>query len=77
MAIFKFRARNAKTGEPIKVEIYLGGVDKGFTPDKENTWLMVETSQSGRYSWYAKYWGDKIASGESSGGEIEILYSPE
>lgn len=76
MAIFKFRARNAKTGVPIKAEVTLGGRNRGYTPDSKNNWLIVETSQSGTYSWYAKYNGSKIDSGDSSGGVIEIVYSP-
>ena len=76
MAIFKFRARNAETGKPVKVYVYLGGTGRGFTPDKKDEWLIVETSSSGSYSWYAKYGGNKIDSGSSSGGKIDIIYSP-
>lgn len=76
MAIFKFRSRNAKTGDPIKVEINLGGTHRGYTSDRKGQWLVVETSQSGSFSWYAKYRGSKIDSGSSSGGEIDVIYSP-
>ena len=73
-AVYKFRARIAKTGEPIKVEIVLGGVSRGFTSDRKDDWMVVELSTSGHYSWYAKYYGNTIDSGESSGGTIDILY---
>jgi len=76
MAIFKFRARHAKTGKPIKAEVNLGGTHRGYTSEYKDNWLIVETSQSGSYSWYAKYGGSKIDSGSSSGGEIDIIYSP-
>jgi len=76
VAIFKFRVRNAKTGDPIKAEINLGGTHKGYTLNRKGQWLVVETSQSGSYSWYAKYSGSKIDSGSSSGGEIDVIYSP-
>ena len=75
MAIFKFRARNAETGNPIKAEVSLGGTHRGYTFDRKDNWLVIETSQSGSYSWYAKYGGLKIDSGSSSGGEIDIIYS--
>ncbi len=75
MAIFQLRARNAKTNAPIKAEITLAGRNRGFTPDKKDTYLTVETAQSGKFSWYAKYNGKKIGEGESSGGKIEIYYS--
>jgi len=77
MAIFKFRARHAKTGKPIKAQVSLGGTLRGYTPDIKDSWLIVETSQSDKYTWYAKYDGSKIGYGTSSGGEIEIVYSPE
>jgi hypothetical protein len=76
MAVFKFQAKNAKTGEPIKANVYLGGTDRGFTKASKDDWLVVETSSSGRYEWYAKYFGEKIDSGSSSGGTILILYTP-
>ncbi len=76
MAIFQFRARNAKSGDPIKVEVTLGGTTRGFTSNKKGEYLVVETSSSGKFSWYAKYNGNKIREGVSSGGEIEIIYSP-
>ena len=76
MAVFKFRARHAKTGRPIKAEVTLGGTYRGYTPENKDNWLVVETSQSGSYSWYARHGGSKIDSGNSSGGEIDIVYSP-
>lgn len=76
MAIFKFRAHNAKTGDPIKAEISLGGTHRGYTSDRKGQWLVVETSQSGSFSWYAKYRGSKVDSGRSSGGEIDVSYVP-
>lgn len=75
MAIFKFRARNAKSGLPIKVEIHLAGTNRGYTSDKKDQWMIVETSQSGSFLWFAKYNGLKIDSGNSSGGNIEVIYS--
>lgn len=76
MAIFKFRARNCKSNNQIKAEVYLGGTCRGFTPNQNGEWLIVETSQPGPFSWYAKYDGKKIDSGSSSGGQVEIIYSP-
>lgn len=76
MAIFKFRAVNAKTGQPIKANIYLGGKDRGYTKESKNDWLIVETSQSGRFEWYAKYNGVKIDSGSSTGGVVPVMYTP-
>lgn len=76
MAIFKFRARNAKTGEPIKASIYLAGTDRGFTPNRKGEYLVTETSNSGSFSWYAKYHNKKIGEGKSNGGEIEVVYCP-
>lgn len=73
MAHFRFRAINSKTGDPTKVEIYLGGTSRGFTPDRKDSWLDVETSMSGKFSWYAKKSGAKVDSGESSGGNITVL----
>jgi hypothetical protein len=75
MAIFQFRAVNAKTNQPIKANVFLGGVDRGYTKTSNNDWLTVETAQSGRFEWYAKYNGKKIDSGTSSGGKILITYS--
>ena len=75
MAFFKFRALNAKTGKQIKAEIYLGGIRRGFTQDKRGACLIVETSQTGSFSWYAIYGGRKIDSGNSPGGSIDIIYS--
>lgn len=74
MAIFKFRARNSKTGKPIKVLITLGGTQRGHTFDEKDKWLIVETSQSGYFSWSAKYDGKTIDSGKSDGGTIDITY---
>jgi|GEM_PF-6098404 len=76
MAFFKFRALNAITGQPIKAEVNLGGVPRGYTPTNKSDYLLVETTQSGRFSWYAKYAGKKVDSGSSSGGNIDIIYSP-
>lgn len=76
MAIFKFQAVHAHTKQPIKTNVFLGGKDRGFTKDSKGDWLIVETSQSGRYEWYAKYHGQKIDYGTSSGGAITIIYTP-
>lgn len=76
MAIFKFRAVNAKKNQPIKAQIYLGGKDRGYTKESKDSWLIVETSQSGRFEWYAKYYGEKIDSGSSTGGKILVTYMP-
>lgn len=72
MAIFKFIAKKMTTGEALKVEVFLGGVSRGFTPGTSNGYLTVETSQSGSYSWYAKRYGEKVDAGNSSGGTILI-----
>jgi hypothetical protein len=72
MAIFKFIAKKMKTGDPVKVEVFLGGESRGFTPGTQNGYLSFETTQSGKYEWYAKRYGEKIASGTSSGGNILI-----
>ncbi len=72
MATFQFSAKKMKTGDAVKTEVYVGGVSKGFTPDKKDTYLTVETKQNGKFSWYAKKNGSKVDSGESSGGKILI-----
>lgn len=72
MPVFKFIAKKMTTGEAVKVEVFLGGVSKGFTPGTTNGYLTVETSQSGSYSWYAKRFGEKVDTGSSSGGTIII-----
>ncbi len=71
-AIFNFRARNSKSGLPVKVAISLGGKDRGYTSTKKDEWLTVELSTSGTYSWYARLDGTKIAEGTSSGGKMDI-----
>lgn len=75
MAIFQFFAVNAKTGLPVKCAITLGGKSRGFTPERKGEYLVVETEMSGRFSWYAKRYGDKVDSGESEGGRIRIVVS--
>lgn len=72
VAIFKFIAKDMKTGDAVKVEIYLGNISKGFTPGRSDEYLIVETSQSGKYEWYAKRGGSKVDSGSSSGGNIFV-----
>ncbi|GAB2991021.1 hypothetical protein [Psychrosphaera aestuarii] len=72
MAIFKFEAKKMKTGAHVKVEVFLGGKSRGFTSERAGSPLMVETTQSGSFSWYAKRMGSKVDSGESSGGNILI-----
>ena len=72
MAIFKFKAKNMKSGESVKVEIFLGGKSRGFTPSTRDGDLIVETSQSGSYDWYAKRSGSKVDEGRSSGGKILV-----
>lgn len=76
MAHFRFRAVNSKSGGAVKVEVFLGGTSRGYTPDRKDSWLEVETSMSGKFSWYAKRGGTKIGSGESTGGSITIYYDP-
>jgi hypothetical protein len=56
-----------KTGDPVKVEVFLGGKSRGFTPGTRDGYLIVETTQSGKYEWYAKSYGTKVDSGTSSG----------
>lgn len=73
MPTFLFRAQYAKTDLPAKVHITLGGVDRGFTPERKNEFLKVELSQRGEYSWYARKNGDRVGSGESDGGEIVVI----
>ncbi|GHU07782.1 hypothetical protein AGMMS50225_05260 [Betaproteobacteria bacterium] len=77
MAVFQFRARNAKTGAGIAAEIILGGERRGSTPKEKDKYLLVETKSSGTFSWSANYGGKRLDSGSSSGGKIEILYEPE
>ena len=73
MALFKFRARKAREGTPIKVAITLGGKDRGYTPDAKDQYLLVETQNSGSFTWSAHYFGKKIDGGNSCGGTIEIV----
>lgn len=72
MPTFLFRAENAQTDVPVKVHITLGGVDRGYTPDRQNQFLEVQLSSSGTYSWYAKRDGKIIRKGDSKGGEIVV-----
>jgi hypothetical protein len=72
MPTFLFRASNAKTDDPIKVHITLGGVERGFTPDRQNEFLEVTVNQKGSYSWSARRNGTTVRQGDSSGGEIHI-----
>jgi len=72
MAIFKFIAKNMKTSKAVKVEIYLSGKARGFTPGTTDGYLIVELSQSGKYDWYAKKGGVKVDSGSSAGGNILV-----
>ena len=74
MSIFKFRARNAKSGDQIKAEVFLGGKSRGYTSKRKGDWLVVETSQSGSFDWYIKYGGSRIGSGRSSGGQVDAVY---
>jgi len=75
MAIFRFYAKKITTGEAVKVEVYMNGRSQGFTPDRKDQYLTVETSQSGSYEYYAKRFGKKVESGRSSGGNILIPVS--
>ena len=68
-----FRAEIAKTDAPVKVEVTLGGVARGYTPDTKNQYLIVKLNQSGKYSWSARRNGSQVASGDSSGGEVLIF----
>ena len=72
-ATFLFYAVKAETGEPLKCEVHLGGKFRGYTPDRSNQYLEVETESSGSFSWYAKRYGDKVGYGESRGGKIKIV----
>lgn len=76
MPTFLFKAVNVKNDDAVKVEVFLGGTSRGYTPDKKGHTLAVSTSSSGKFSWYAKKGGKKIASGTSSGGSITIPYEP-
>jgi len=60
------------TGEAVKVEIFLGMKSRGFTPSTKDGYLIVETSQHGKFDWYAKKGGSKVDSGSSSGGNILV-----
>lgn len=73
MPYFSVKAVYAKTMKPVKVEFFLGGVSRGFTPDRENESLDFSTSSSGEYSWYARKGGNKIQEGESDGGAIKVI----
>jgi len=75
MPMFKVQAFDAKTNEAIAAEIFIGGRSYGFTKKSTNDYLNVELSGSGNYQWYAKYHGETIDSGTSSGGNIRALYS--
>jgi len=77
MGLFKFQAYNAKTKDPIKAEIFLGGKSRGWTFKSKDKYLEVETAYSGNYDWYAEYSGKKFDSGKSGGGTIKALYEPE
>ncbi len=72
-AIFRFHAVKAETGEPMKCEVFLGGRQRGFTPDRRGQFLEVETEMSGRFDWYAKRYGETVDRGSSSGGVVRIL----
>jgi hypothetical protein len=72
MPTFLFNAVIAKTDEPVKAYITLGGVGRGFTPDQKNQYLKVELSQTGTYNWHAKRNNSIIAKGESNGGYITV-----
>lgn len=72
MATFKFEAKKMKTGDFVKVQVFLGGKPRGFTSDKKDKPLVVETTSSGSFDWYAKRMGSKVDSGRSDGGKILI-----
>ena len=72
MPTFLFKAVKARTDEPVKVHITLGGVDRGYTPERANQYLEVQVGQRGSYSWYAKRNGSLVRKGESDGGEIVV-----
>jgi hypothetical protein len=76
MAYFQFRTINSNTGERVKAAIYLGGKYRGFTQLANDSWLEVETSQKGPFSWYAQIDNVKIDEGKSNGGKITVIYSP-
>lgn len=73
MPYFSVKALRAKTKEPVKVEFFLGGVSRGFTPNRLGQALVFDVGSSGRYQWYAKQSGRKVAEGSSDGGEILVL----
>jgi len=70
---FLFYAVKAETGEAVKCEVHLGGRFRGYTPDRKNQFLEVETEMTGSYNWYAKRHGDNVAYGASKGGKIKIV----
>jgi hypothetical protein len=76
MRYFKFRAAHAAKGTPVKAAIFLGDVDRGFTPESRGAWLEFELKTSGTYSWYAKMGGNILDEGSSSGGSVTVLYAP-
>ncbi len=75
-ATLQFSACNAKTGQPMKVEVHVGGVFKGYTSDRKNQLLPVKMKTTGTFDWYARKWGKVVARGRSSGGNITIVVDP-
>ncbi len=75
-AIFKAYAQNAKTEQAIKAQVFVGGVDHGFTTGKNEDYLIIKKKTSMKYDWYMKYSGKVIAKGSSEGGELLGLYIP-
>lgn len=69
---FRFRAIKASTGEAVKVDVWLAGVNRGFTPTGKDEYLSATIETSGTYEWYAKKDGQKVDSGSSRGGTITI-----
>lgn len=71
-SIFRFKAVKTSTGEAVKVDVWLAGVNRGFTPAVKDQYLTVTLQNSDTYSWYAKKDGKQVDSGSSKGGTITI-----
>ena len=75
-ASFQFVAKNSVTGKLTQVEVFVGGVAKGFTTTNPNQRLLVELDISGTFDWHAKKSGKVVDKGHSSGGNIIVYVDP-
>lgn len=69
---YLFRAKKAAGGDYVKVDIWLAGVNRGFTKTNGD-YLQVLLNTSGTYEWYAKKDGVKIREGKTGPGYIDII----